>query len=159
MPFSFNGIHDEDYPTQQFRIVKPDGSHLFLYFDTLANLTVNVRIDMSGVLFNFDQKSPINFSHSALSWVVQLTLDVKFSSLSSYSSVIVFSYNPALFPNSNKSECVRTDSLSFRRNNNPMAGYCYPMPSYGSGKFKVVFGVNPDLNYHICGDVTILVFK
>ena len=66
MAFSFNGIHSDRYPTQQFMIVKSDGSLLFLYFDTLANLTVNVRIDMSGVLFNFDQKSPINFSHSGL---------------------------------------------------------------------------------------------
>ena len=68
MAFSFNGIHDERHPTQRFRLVKSDGSHLFLYFDTLANLTVNVRIDMSGVLFNFDQKSPINFSHSGLTF-------------------------------------------------------------------------------------------
>ena len=66
MAFSFKGIHSERYPTQQFRLVKSDGSHLFLYFDTLANLTVNVRIDTSGVLANFDQKSPINFSHSGL---------------------------------------------------------------------------------------------
>ena len=68
MAFSFNGVHSELYPTQQFRLVKANGSHLFLYLDTLANLTVNVRIDMSGVLFNFDQKSPINFSHSGLTF-------------------------------------------------------------------------------------------
>ena len=68
MAFAFNGIHSDRYPTQQFRIVKADGSHLFLYFETLANLTVNVRIDTSGVLFNFDQISPINFSHSGLTF-------------------------------------------------------------------------------------------
>lgn len=66
MAFSFNGVHSERYPTQLFRLVKANGSHLFLYLDTLANLTVNVRIDTSGVLSNFDQKSPINFSHSGL---------------------------------------------------------------------------------------------
>ena len=68
MAFAFDVIHDDTCPTQKFRIVKSDGSHLFLYLDTLANLTVNVRIDMSGVLFNFDQKSAINFSHSGLTF-------------------------------------------------------------------------------------------
>ena len=99
-------------------------------------------------------------SENALSWVVQLTLDVKFSSLSDYSSVIVFSYNPALLPNSYYSECLRTDSLAcVRGGNTPMSCYCYPMSSYGSGKFKVNFGVNQNSDYRICGDVTILVFK
>ena len=99
-------------------------------------------------------------SENALSWVVQLTLDVKFSSVSDYSSGIVFSYNPALLPNSSYSECLRTDSLAcVRGGNTRMSCYCHSMSSYGSGKFKVVFGVIPDLNYHICGDVTILVFK
>ena len=68
MAFSFNVIHDDRYITQQFRLVKADGSHLFLYLKTLADLTVNVSIDTSGVLFNFDQKSPINFSHSGLTF-------------------------------------------------------------------------------------------
>ena len=36
----------------------------------------------------------------------------EFSSLSYPSSVIVFSYNPALLPNSSFSECIPTDSLA-----------------------------------------------
>ena len=51
-------------------------------------------------------------SENALSWVVQLTLDVEFSSVSDYSSGIVFSYDSALLPNSYYSECLRTDSLA-----------------------------------------------
>ena len=98
-------------------------------------------------------------SENAISWVVQLTLDVKFSSLTVPSSVIVFSYNPALLPNSSYSECVRTESLSCRRNNTPISCSCHPDYSYTSGKFKVNFGVNQNSDYRICGDVTILVFK